>query len=257
MTESKSKSQSGTAFVVGGSGGIGRAICKLLAAEWDNVFFTYRSNQTAASALSEELAPLCNSAYAPLDIRDQQSIRTALQQAEEKLGPIGTVVFACGASIAQPFVSDISDEQWDDVFQTELIGYTKLARAAIPILRRNGGGNFVNVISFAMYSYPPGDALSAVPKAGIEMLGKAIAREEGRYNIRSNSVAPGIINAGLGEQFMQTMYTPEIWETQRKRVPLRRFGTGEEVAEAVVFLASNRARYINGQTIIVDGGMHI
>jgi NAD(P)-dependent dehydrogenase (short-subunit alcohol dehydrogenase family) len=250
------KKQKGTAFVVGGSGGIGRAICRLLAAEWENVFFTYRSNHDAARALSDELGTLCNAAHAALDIRDKQSIQSALQQAGE-LGPIGSVIFAAGAHIAQPFVSEITDEQWDDVFQTELIGYTKLVRAAIPFLRRNGGGNFVNVISFAMYSYPPGDALSAVPKAGIEMLGKAIAREEGRYNIRSNSVAPGIIDAGLGAEFMKTLYSEEIWETQRKRVPLRRFGTGEEVAEAVVFLASDRARYINGQTIVVDGGMHI
>lgn len=251
------KRQKGTAFVVGGSGGIGRAICKLLASEWENVFFTYRSNQTAAIELGNVLAPLCNTAHAVLDIRNQDSIRSALQQAEEKLCPIGSVIYASGAHIAQPFVSEISDEQWDEVFQSELIGYTKLVRAAIPLLRRNGGGNFVNVISFAMYSYPPGDALSAVPKAGIEMLGKAIAREEGRYNIRSNSVAPGIIDAGLGAEFLKTMYSEEIWEAQRRRVPLRRFGTGEEVAEAVVFLASDRARYINGQTIIVDGGMHI
>ena len=249
--------QQGTAFVVGGSGGIGRAICKLLAAEWENIFFTYRTNRAGAVELNNELSTRCNSAYAALDIRNQQAIRDALYQAEDKLGPIGSIIYASGAHIAQPFVSEISDEQWDDVFQSELAGYTKLVRAAIPLLRRNGGGNFVNVISFAMYSYPPGDALSAVPKAGIEMLGKAIAREEGRYNIRSNSVAPGIIDAGLGAEFLKTMYTEEIWEAQRKRVPLRRFGTGEEVAEAVVFLASNRARYINGQTIIVDGGMHI
>lgn len=251
------KTQQGTAFVVGGSGGIGRAICALLATEWENVFFTYRSNRDKAIALRDELAHSCNADCAALDIRDQDAIGKALRAAEDQLGPVRSVIFAAGAHIAQPFVSDITDAQWDEVFQTELIGYTKLVRAAIPFLRRNGGGNFVNVISFAMYLYPPGDALSAVPKAGIEMLGKAIAREEGRYNIRSNSVAPGIINAGLGEEFMQTMYTPEIWEAQRRRVPLRRFGTGEEVAEAVVFLASERARYINGQTLIVDGGMHI
>lgn len=256
MTHAEKK-ENGTVFVVGGSGGIGRAICKLLAAEWENVFFTYRSNRDKAINLRDELAKLCNADCAALDIRDQDAISETLQAVEAKLGPVRSVIFAAGAHIAQPFVSDITDAQWDEVFQTELIGYTKLVRAAIPFLRRNGGGNFVNVISFAMYLYPPGDALSAVPKAGIEMLGKAIAREEGRYNIRSNSVAPGIINAGLGEEFMQTMYTPEIWEAQRKRVPLRRFGTGEEVAEAVAFLASERARYINGQTIIVDGGMHI
>jgi NAD(P)-dependent dehydrogenase (short-subunit alcohol dehydrogenase family) len=89
------------------------------------------------------------------------------------------------------------------------------------------------------------------------MLCRAVAREEGRYGIRANVVAPGIINAGLGEQFQQQLFSPEVWEGQRKRVPLRRFGEAEEIAEAVAFLASRRSAYITGQTLIVDGGLRL
>ena len=89
------------------------------------------------------------------------------------------------------------------------------------------------------------------------MLGRAIAKEEGRYGVRANMVAPGIIDAGLGASFLKDLYTPEIWEAQRKRIALQRFGAAEEVAEAVAFLASDRARYITGQTLVVDGGLSL
>jgi NAD(P)-dependent dehydrogenase (short-subunit alcohol dehydrogenase family) len=89
------------------------------------------------------------------------------------------------------------------------------------------------------------------------MLCKAIAREEGRNGIRANTVAPGIINAGLGEQFQQSLFTPKIWDDQRRRVPLKRFGEAAEVADAVVYLASERASYVTGQTIVVDGGLRL
>ena len=127
----------------------------------------------------------------------------------------------------------------------------------LPILRDSGEGSLVSVVSFAPYHYPPGDALSAVPKAGIEVLCRAIAKEEAKYGIRANSVAPGIINAGLGTEFQKTLYTPEIWEAQRRKVPMRRFGEGEEIANAVAFFASNASSYITGQTLIVDGGMSL
>jgi 2-hydroxycyclohexanecarboxyl-CoA dehydrogenase len=123
------------------------------------------------------------------------------------------------------------------------------------VFRRQQHGNFVAVVSFATYSFPPGDALSAVPKAGIEMLCRAVAREEGRYGIRANAVAPGIINAGLGAQFQESLFTPKVWEEQRRRVPLKRFGEGEDIASAVAFLSSEESSYITGQTLIVDGGL--
>jgi NAD(P)-dependent dehydrogenase (short-subunit alcohol dehydrogenase family) len=190
-------------------------------------------------------------------MRSAESIKNGISQAQQLNTPIGTAVFASGARIEQPYVADIEDEQWEEVFDIELKGFTRLVRAILPVFRQQKAGSLVSVVSFAPYHFPPGDALSAVPKAGIEVLCRAIAREEGRNGIRANSVAPGIIDAGLGTAFMETLYSPDVWEKQRKRVPLKRFGKGEEIANAVAFFASPESSYITGQTIIVDGGLSL
>jgi NAD(P)-dependent dehydrogenase (short-subunit alcohol dehydrogenase family) len=247
----------GAACVIGGTGGLGKAICRCLARDWEAVVFTYRSRPVEAAALERELSAHCRASSLPVDVRDPDSITTALRTAHEAFGSVGTVIFAAGVNILQPYVAEITQQQWEDVVQTELMGFTHLVRAAIPLFRAQGGGTIVAIGSFATYSFPPGDALSAVPKAAIEMLCKAVAREEGRNGIRANVVAPGIINAGLGEQFQRQLFGPQIWEGQRKRVPLKRFGEAVEVAEAVAFLASKKSAYITGQTIVVDGGLRL
>jgi 2-hydroxycyclohexanecarboxyl-CoA dehydrogenase len=239
-----------TAFVVGGSGGLGSAICRALASEWDHVVVGYGCSWDKAEALAAEIG---SASAVHTDLTDAESLKAAINS----VAGIGTMVFASGVAIGQPFVSKIGEDQWREVIETEVIGLTRVVSATLPLFRAQGGGNFVIIVSVANTAYPPGDALSAVPKAAMESLGRAIAKEEGRYNIRANMVAPGIIDAGLGSTFLQELYTPEIWETQRKRIALQRFGTGAEIAEAAAFLASERARYITGQTIIVDGGFSL
>jgi NAD(P)-dependent dehydrogenase (short-subunit alcohol dehydrogenase family) len=240
------------AFVVGGSGGLGGAICRRLAEEWDAIVVGYRSGAERAAEVAQAIGAKAH----PLrcDLADAASIEASFGDAATRLGGLGAVVFAGGAPIGQPFVSTIQEPAWREVIETELIGFTRVVAAALPHLRGADGGALVAVSSVANYSYPPGDALSSVPKAAIESLCRAVAKEEGRAGIRANAVAPGIIDAGLGASFLQTLYTPEIWESQRRRIALRRFGDAEDIAEAVAFLASDRARYITGQTLIVDGG---
>lgn len=242
------------AFVVGGSGGLGSAICRVLAAEWDHVVVGYRRGRDKAEAVA---GAIDGGVALHCDVTDAASVASAIADAETRSGGIGTMVFAGGVAIGQPFVSRIDEAGWREVIETELIGFTRVVSATLPVFRRQKGGSFVSVVSVANYSYPPGDALSSVPKAGIEALGRAIAKEEGRYGIRANMVAPGIIDAGLGAAFLKDLYTPDIWEAQKQRIALRRFGSGEEIADAVAFLASPRARYITGQTLIVDGGFSL
>lgn len=239
-----------TAFVVGGSGGLGSAICRALANEWAHVAVGYGRSRDKAEALAAEIG---NASAVQCDLTDTRSLSAAIGSVRD----IGTMVFASGVAIGQPFVSKIGEDQWREVIETEIIGLTRVVAATLPLFRAQGGGNFVIVVSVANTAYPPGDALSSVPKAAMESLGRAIAKEEGRFNIRANMVAPGIIDAGLGSTFLQELYTPEIWETQRKRIALQRFGTGAEIAEAAAFLASDRSHYITGQTLIVDGGFSL
>jgi NAD(P)-dependent dehydrogenase (short-subunit alcohol dehydrogenase family) len=245
------------AFVVGATGGLGRAACHALACDWDGVAVGYRSSIEKAQSIADEMPTNCQGLPVHCDLTDASSFQSALLAARDHFGSIGTMIFASGVAIDQPFVSKISEEQWREVIETELIGLMRVVSATLPLFREQGFGNFVTVVSVANYTFPPGDALSSVPKAGMEALGRAIAKEEGKFGIRANMVAPGIIDAGLGSHFLETLYSPEIWESQKKGVALRRFGTGEEIAEAIAFLASDRASYITGQTLIVDGGFSL
>lgn len=247
----------GAAFITGATGGLGRACALALAREWEGVAIGYRSSAGKAAELAHELAPGCEGWPVRCDLGDETTVSGALAAAKTHFGRIGTVVFASGVAIGQPYVSKIDETQWREVLETELIGLTRIVSASLPIFREQGGGNFVILVSVANYAYPPGDALSSVPKAAMEALGRAVAKEEGRFGIRANMVAPGIIEAGLGATFIKDLYTPQIWETQRRKIALQRFGDGAEIAEVVAFLASERARYITGQTLIVDGGFSL
>lgn len=247
----------GAALVVGGTGGLGRAACLALARDWDGVAIGYRSSRAKAEAVAAELATPCEGLPVECDLADPASIHAAFAATTARFGQIGSVVFASGVAIEQPYVSAIGEAQWREVIETELIGLTRVVATALPLFRAQGGGNFVILVSVANNRFPPGDALSSVPKAAMESLGRAIAKEEGRFGIRANMVAPGIIDAGLGTHFLETLYSPEVWERQKKGIALRRFGTADDIGEAVAYLASHRARYITGQTLTVDGGFSL
>jgi NAD(P)-dependent dehydrogenase (short-subunit alcohol dehydrogenase family) len=231
------------AFVVGATGGLGHAACLALAGDWDGIAIGYRSSKEKAQEVAAQLPDGCKGLPVHCDLSDAASITTGINTARDHFGSIGCVVFASGVAIEQPFVSKIGEDQWREVIETELIGLTRVVSATLPIFRAQGHGNFVIVVSVANYTFPPGDGLSSVPKAAMEALGRAIAKEEGKFGIRANMVAPGIIDAGLGSHFMETLYSPNVWESQKKTVALRRFGTGEEIGEAIAFLASDRAVY--------------
>lgn len=244
-------------LIVGATGGLGQAATMALAEDFDGLALTYRSSKAEAEKLCASLPASCKGWPVSCDLADPASVQSAIADAAAQLGSIDAVVFASGVAIEQPFVSQIGESQWREVIETELIGLTRVVAEILPIFRAQKHGNLVIVVSVANYTFPPGDALSSVPKAGMEALGRAIAKEEGKFGIRANMVAPGIIDAGLGTHFLQTLYSPEVWEQQKKAIALRRFGTGREVAEAVRFLASDRSAYITGQTIIVDGGFSL
>lgn len=242
------------AIVFGGSGGLGAGCVRALAREWPAVAITYHSSRERAEAVAASLPETCKGYPVYCDVSDATSVSAALAKVVERCGPVGAAVFSAGIAIDQPYISQITEMQWHEVFETETMGFTRVISALIPLFREQGGGNIIAVTSMANTRVIVGDTISAAPKAAIEALCRGIAKEEGRFGIRANTVAPGAMNSGLGEQYMAEKWTPEFWENLRKSIPLRRFGLAEDIGEAAAFFASERASYLTGQTLIVDGG---
>lgn len=244
-----------TALVVGGSGELGQAIWQTLAQDGYSTFGTFRSGHDKSQSICDTINNTGgNASCGQMDLLDAQSVEQALEMAERTIGPLTSIVFATGPSIAQKHVASITEEEFQSAVNSDVMGFFRLIKAGVPRLRANGGGSIVAVSSFAVHSYPPQDILGAAPKASVEMLCRGLSKEEGRNGIRANCVAPGIIEAGMGKKFMDELFSAEVWDAQRKNIPLRRFGSAQDIAEAALYLASPRSSYVTGQTIIVDGG---
>lgn len=250
MTNDKSKS----AIVFGGSGGLGAGCVHALAREWPSVGIVYHSRRERAEAVAAELPSSCQGYPVHCDTTDSGSVRAAIEEVASACGPIGCVVYSAGIAIDQPYISEITETQWRDVFEAETLGFTRVLSVILPLFREQGGGSIVAVTSMANTRVIVGDTISAAPKAAIEALCRGIAKEEGKYGIRANTVAPGAMNSGLGEQYMAERWTPEFWEKFRKSIPARRFGTAQDIGEAAAFFASDRSSYFTGQSLIADGG---
>ena len=246
----------GAAVVIGGSGGIGSAICARLADHGTDVALTYRSNEAAAAQAAELVRRAGRRASASaLDLADRDAVTALLEQAATEFGAVHTLVFAVGAPIPMVRAADIEPGDWSSTLDGDLTGFYNVARAAIPHLRRSSG-SIVAVSSAGLYRHPPMDVLSTVPKAGIEALVRAIAREEGRFGVRANAVALGVVEAGHFHKVEHEL-TPEFIEAMKRNTAVRRLGTAREAADAVVFLASAASSYTTGQSLVVDGGYSV
>jgi NAD(P)-dependent dehydrogenase (short-subunit alcohol dehydrogenase family) len=245
----------GAAFVAGGSGGIGQAICALLAKNGSDVVLSYRSNKDKADQAVAAVAQHGRKASAvALDLRQDNAVRQAIDEAAHEFGGLHTAIYAAGPYIHMRHISRIEPALFRDTMEQDAFGCFNLIHAALPHLRATRG-SFVALATPAIKRYAVKDVLSAAPKAAIEALVRGVAAEEGRFGIRANGVGVGVIEDGMYHALVETGdFDERFLEASRQNMALRRLGTAQEIAEAVVFLASNRARWITGQTLMVDGG---
>jgi NAD(P)-dependent dehydrogenase (short-subunit alcohol dehydrogenase family) len=248
----------GVAIVAGGSGGIGSAICKELAAAGSDVVLTYRSNAAGAATVCNDIRAIGRQAEAfPLALEEAESTADFVRSVVERWGAIHSLVSAAGPKLEFAYASAIAPAEWKRVMDVDVNGCFNLVSAVVPYMRAQKTGSIVSLITPAVDRYPVQDILSAAPKAAIEILMRGIAKEEGRYGLRANAVGPGFIDAGLGHDMLVRPGYEDFSEGLRKSLPLKRFGAAEDVANAVVFLLSSKASYITGQSLSVDGGLQI
>jgi 3-oxoacyl-[acyl-carrier protein] reductase len=247
-----------TALVTGASEGIGMAIARTLAGEGVRVAICARTEaklkETAAEihrATDIEIVPIA------ADLRSLAGCQGFVDHAAQRLGGVDILVNNAGASAFGAFV-DLPDDAFVDAINGKLLGYIRCAKAVIPHMRRRGGGTIVNITGTTQQPIPlhtPGSACNAA----LRMFSKELSMELGPMNIRVNSVAPGRIQTARADRLLEANAAAQgtspdaILSQLVKTIPSGRLGTGDDIADAVCFLVSERATYINGAALVVDG----
>jgi NAD(P)-dependent dehydrogenase (short-subunit alcohol dehydrogenase family) len=249
--------QQGVTLVIGGSGGLGAAICTTLASLGSNIALTYRSRADAAKDLADQIRAVGREAHVTqVDIEDASAVQAMVDEVITKFGHIHSVVYAAGPPLEFLYINEIKPDEWARVINADVNGCFNVVAATLPHLRTRRAGNYVAIVTAAVDRSPPRDILSAAPKAAIQMFIRGVAREEGRSGIRANCVGPGYIEAGLGLSTVHE-HTADYVQRMVRAIPLRRPGKAQDIADVVAFLLSLKSSYITGVTIPVAGGLQL
>jgi len=230
---------------------MGRATAHVFADEGAFVAVTDVTLDGSAAVAEEILEAGGKAAAWSLDVRDDERVRGVVENIVANHGPIDILVNNAGVSLGAPIDYENYDDVWAMTLEVNLHAYTRLIRACLPHLMRNGEGRIINIASTEGIGATAGISPYTASKHGVIGLTRGLAVELGAKGVTVNCVCPGPINTGM------TSVIPDEAKTKfaRRRVPLKRYGDPEEVAHATVSLALPASSYINGAVLVVDGGM--
>ncbi len=249
MSAADSSNEQRVAIVTGASRGIGRAIAKRLAADGHAVMLVARS-AGGIDAVAQEIAAAGGTAQAcPCDLADDAAVDAMLEGVVDERGRLDILVNNAGIT-RDGLILRMSDEDFDLVWTTNLRAAFRLCRAAARPMMRGRWGRMINIGSVVGVMGNPGQANYAAAKAGLIGMTKSICKELGGKGITANVVAPGFVQTDMTDALPEQLIKEAVG-----RLPMRRLGQPEEIADAVAFLASDRAGYITGHVLAVDGGM--
>lgn len=234
------------ALVTGATGGIGWGVAKALHAQGANVAISgtrAEKLEELAKELGERVSVL------PCDLRDRAAVAKLGEDAEAQLGQVDILVNNAGITHDNLFMR-MKDEEWDDVLAVNLTSVFVLTRTILRGMMRRRGGRIVNIASISGVFGNPGQANYAASKAGLVGMTKSLAREVAARGITANCIAPGFITTPMTDAL-----TEKQVQTIAAAIPAAKFGVPEDIAAAVVFLASNESGYITGETMHINGGM--
>lgn len=234
-----------TVFVSGGTGYLGTGICELASEYGARVLFSYHSHEASANELAEKIGGKA----VRIDMRDIPAMAGTVEKLSSEFGPIGALINNAGVSNVMPLAM-LEEEDVDSALGVNVKGTLFLTRAVVRGMMANRRGSIVNVGSIAGHRILDVPVTYAASKAAIHGMTFALTAELKRFNIRVNSVIPGMLEGGVAKAV-----PPEHRDDFLRHCAVGRPGTAREIAEVVCFLASGRSSYVNGQQIVVDGGV--